>query len=317
MEYFVDDIIDGKSLTLTEYLDILLDDNYHKVYPHNCFPSNEMFEEFLAIVKDIPDAKIKKIIYRFIIKEGAYGSNILQRKWIIENKENFKNIYEIWPIYTNRLIRLGKPWEGLTWLLDLLPEYPKDVINVLDSFFKIYCQFIPDDVMSGLSDIDQIIRAKYFEVDRPIDILYNLTSDEFECLIAEIYEEMGYEVELTKQTHDNGIDIIAKNMGIAKKEIILIQCKKYREKITVKDIRELIGVTEINNATKGVFCTTSDYTVSAKKMLKKYNRLEMLNGKEIVRLCNEYLDINWPIKIGVISRKYQKTKEGDTTNDPN
>jgi restriction system protein len=119
---------------------------------------------------------------------------------------------------------------------------------------------------------------------------------------------MGYEVELTKKTHDNGIDIIARNNDIAKKEMIIIQCKKYREKIKVKDIRELIGVVEVNNATKGVFCTTSDYTISSKNMLKKYNRLELLNGKEIVKLCNEYLETNWPIKIGTISHKYQKIK---------
>jgi restriction system protein len=305
MEYFVNDIIDGNSLTLNEFLNILLNENYQKLYPNNCFPSNEMLEEFIKTIKNTSDKDIKKIIFRFLIHEGTYRDNVLHKESIMENKELFRNISEKYPIYTNRLL-LGKPWEGLTWLLDLLPHYPKDVITVLDSFFKVYCQFLPDDVIFGLSNIDQIIRAKYFEVDHPIEVLYNLSSEEFEYLIAELYEEMGYEIELTKKTHDNGIDIIAMNNGIAKKEMIIIQCKKYREKITVKDIRELIGIIEINNATKGVFCTTSDYTSSSKKMLRKYNRLEMLNGIEIVKLCNKHLETNWPIKIGTIFQKHQK-----------
>lgn len=306
MEYIVDDIIDGNSLTLNEYLNILLSKNYLKVYPNKCFPSTKMLEEFLKAVKNTPDNDIKKIIFRFLVHEGAYGTSFWHKESILTNKEFYKDISENFPIYTNRLIKFGKPWEGLTWVIDLLPDYPRDVINVLNSFFKIYCQFIPDDVMFGFSNIDQIIRAKYFEIDRPLDILYNLSPYEFEYLIAELYEEMGYKVALTKKTHDGGIDVIATNNDIAKKEMILIQCKRQRKEIDVKDIRELIGVVETNNATKGVFCTTSDYTGDSEKYLEKYNRLELLNGKKIVKLCNEYLEINWPIKIGTISQKYQK-----------
>jgi restriction system protein len=136
MEYFVNDVIDGNSLTLNEFLDILINGNYLKLYPNNCFPSNKMLEEFLKIVKNMPDKDIKKIIFRFLIKEGTYGLDGLHKEYIMKNKENYKNSYEIYPIYTNRLVFLGKPWEGLTWLLDLLPDYPKDVINVLDSFLK-------------------------------------------------------------------------------------------------------------------------------------------------------------------------------------
>jgi restriction system protein len=125
-------------------------------------------------------------------------------------------------------------------------------------------------------------------------------------LVAELYENMGYDIELTKKTHDNGIDIIATNNDIAKKEKILIQCKKTQKNITVKDIREFTGIIELNNATKGAFYTTSDYTSFAKKILITYNRLEMINGKEIIKLFNAHLDSNWPIKIGTISQKYRR-----------
>jgi len=266
MEYYVNDIIDGNSLTLDEYLEMLLSKNYSKVYPNHCFPSNEMFDEFISKIKSISDKDIKRIISRFIVRQGAYSENTFHRELIKGNKERFLDLYENFPIYAMRLLYLGKPWEGLTWTLDLLSIYPKDFLNVLNTFSKIYCQFLPDDVLFGLSNIDGIIRAKYFEMDRPIDILYNLSPEEFEYLIAELFSEMGYNVELTKKSHDGGVDIIAINNSVAKKEYILIQCKRYKEKnICVNDIRALRGVVAEMNATKGIFCTSSDYTVHSKK----------------------------------------------------
>lgn len=311
MEYFVDDIIDGTTLTLSEYLNILFSKNYKKMYPNNYFPTDEMLNEYLEIIHNVSNNDIKKIIFRFLVQEGAYGIDNLHREQLKKDRDLLIELHNDFPIYTKRLYYLGKPWEGLTWVLDLLPYYPRDVLNIIDSFTKIYCQFLPDSVMKGFSDIDQIIRAKYFENYHPIEILYNLSSYEFECVIAELYNAMKYEVELTKITHDNGIDIIAKNNDVAKKEMIVIQCKKHKQKITVKDVRELVGVIELNNATKGVFCTSSDYTNEAKKLSRSYNRIELLNAKEIIKLCNEYFEVNWPIKIGKFAQKYRGGKKND------
>ena len=131
MKYFVNDIIDGNSLTLDKYLEILLSKKYKKLYPNNCFPSNEMLDSFLANIKNIPDSVIKQIIFRFIVKEGAYGTNILHRKIIFENKGNYELLNEDYPIYTQRLIKLGKPWEGLT--IELM-ELEKSNIRVAEFF---------------------------------------------------------------------------------------------------------------------------------------------------------------------------------------
>ena len=117
---------------------------------------------------------------------------------------------------------------------------------------------------------------------------------------------MKYDVRITKRSHDNGIDVIAKNSKPAKKELILIQCKRYKQNIISKDVRDLAGVVEMNNATKGIFCTCGDYTRPAKKYLEKYNRIELLNGNDIIKLCNKYLGTGWPIKIGVYTQKYQR-----------
>jgi len=173
MKYYTENIIDGNSLTLKEYLNILLNGDYKKLYPNNCFPSNDMIEEYLKLIKNASDEEIKKIIFRFIIHEGGYGLNRLHINYLKKNKELAKDINKYHPIYLNRLLHLGKPWEGLTWIIDLLPDHPKDVLKITDSFFKIYCLYLPDNVMFGLSNIDQIVRAKYLNVDHSIEILYD------------------------------------------------------------------------------------------------------------------------------------------------
>jgi restriction system protein len=307
MEYYIDGIIDGNTLTLDEYLEIVLHKDYKKVYPNNCFPSNKLLDEYISRIKEFDDKKVKQLLYRYLIQEGSYGSDELYKELLIKDKIALKNIDKNSPLYLRRLLfTKHKTWEGITWILDLLPSYPKDAINIIDCFFKIYCIMLPDDVTFGLSNCTEIIRARYLEFKHPIDVLLNLSPYEFESLIAELFNEMGYKVNLTKRTHDDGIDILAVNKNITKVEKVIIQCKRYKKNISVKDIRELIGVVEIEKATKGIFCTSSSFTNSAIKLQKESNRVELISGQDIIKLCNEHLGGNWPVKI---STYFYKNKE--------
>jgi restriction system protein len=308
MEYYLDDIIDGNSLTLDEYLDMLLNGNFRKIYPNNCFPNNGMLEEYTSRINTYKEFDIKKVLFRFLVHGGSYGKDKWTKEFLKNNKENINAINEQHPIYLRRLIK-NIPWEGITWIIDLLPNFPKDAINVVDSFFKIYCQILPDDVLVGLSEVNEIIRARYYNNEQPINILKEMTPYEFEALIAALYNEMGYDTQLTKKSHDDGVDVIANGKNIGHKELLFIQCKKYKSKINVKDIRELLGIIEVKNATKGVFCTTSDYTYDARKFSIKTNRIELLNGKVIVKLCNEYLGTKWPIRISTYLFEYENKKK--------
>jgi restriction system protein len=306
MKYFVDDIIDGRSVTLKEFISILLSSNIPKIFPNNCFPTNEMFDEYIETIQIRSDDEIKEIIKRFIVQEGTYGTDGVRLQTISQNNEWLDKIRENYPLHFNRLLGKKNVWEGITWIIDLLPRHPQNAINVIDAFFAVYCQILPDNVLVGLSQVNEIIRAKYYFANHPLDVLHNLTPIEFESLIAELYNDMGYEIQLTKKSYDGGIDVIAVNKTIGKNEEVLIQCKRYSNNVGVKDIRELLGVVENYKATKGVFCTSSSYSSSAFKFAKNSNRLELLDGRNIINLCNEYFGSNWPNKIGVYMYKYGK-----------
>jgi restriction endonuclease Mrr len=102
-------------------------------------------------------------------------------------------------------------------------------------------------------------------------ILYKLLPREFEEFIAEIWEKLGYKVELTTQTRDGGRDIVAvRSLEVATR--ILIECKRYepRRKISVSLVRSLYGVKVHDQATKAVLATTSTFTKDAKAFIRAH-----------------------------------------------
>lgn len=297
MKYYSDDIIDGTSLNLNEFLQMLFT-KPDKIYPNNCFPTNELLDEYINTISDRSDDEVKNVINHFIVHEGSYGSDQLHLELMKKNKEYLQNIKSHHRQYLKRFLLKKPVWEGITWILDLLPSFPHEAINVIDGFFLAYCMILPDNVVFGLSNVNELIRAKFYDKEQPIKVLYDLSPLEFESVIAELFEHMGYSVELTKRSYDGGIDVIIEKDIASKKERTFIQCKKYKNTIGVKDVRELLGVVEDKKATKGILCTCSDFSRSAIKLSNNNSRIELLSGKQITRLCNEYFGSNWPIKIG-------------------
>ena len=84
---------------------------------------------------------------------------------------------------------------------------------------------------------------------------YNHIKDfEFEDKIGEIFQELGYDVNVTQKSSDGGVDVIIKKDNIIK----CVQCKHYHENHAVKidDIRALWGVREDFNASGVIMVTT-------------------------------------------------------------
>ena len=57
--------------------------------------------------------------------------------------------------------------------------------------------------------------------------MYELSPREFEKIIAELFKKLGYEVELTKQTRDGGVDIYIAEKTDLGKFLFLVECKHY------------------------------------------------------------------------------------------
>lgn len=103
------------------------------------------------------------------------------------------------------------------------------------------------------------------------DMMYELTSREFEKMIAELYQKLGYSVKLTKQTRDGGKDIYLAYKNDIGSFLYLVECKKYAKDnpVGVGIIRGLYGVQNLENekVTGSIIATTSYFTSDAKQYI--------------------------------------------------
>jgi HJR/Mrr/RecB family endonuclease len=113
----------------------------------------------------------------------------------------------------------------------------------------------------------------------------------FEELVAELWDGFGYEVELTKQTRDRGMDVIA----IKRREVavrFLIQCKRPdpTNPVRVGAVRELHSVKTSEHATKGILATTTYFTRDAKILFEQHPwELERKDFEDIKEWIAQYL----------------------------
>ena len=125
----------------------------------------------------------------------------------------------------------------------------------------------PPEIVEVTFDFQRLINETSL---RP-EVVFGLTGRQFEELIAELWKLFGYDVELTKRTHDCGHDIVAVRGGEAALRF-LIECKRYKpsQKVGISLIRALYGVTEHEGATKGILATTSSFTHPASEFLQDH-----------------------------------------------
>lgn len=102
---------------------------------------------------------------------------------------------------------------------------------------------------------------------------YQLTGTEFEIVMTEIYNKLGYKVERTQSTRDGGKDIIIRKPEILGDFIYYVECKKHEAKdpIGVGIIRSFVGTVNTDRVNGGILATTSYFSRDAKKFISENN----------------------------------------------
>jgi restriction system protein len=107
--------------------------------------------------------------------------------------------------------------------------------------------------------------------------LYNDLSDqEFEFAVAELFRLQGFEARVTNRSNDRGIDVYLKKND----QRAAVQCKQYKENIGPAQIREFIGAIHGAGLQQGYFVTTSDYSKMSQEAANKSNyTIHLVNGR--------------------------------------
>jgi restriction system protein len=309
--------IDVSKYCLNDWLEIVFNPPKDKLFISNEFPSDKVKQEYLNTIHLRSDEEVKILLLKFLMWSGTIPMDELHLQNMIWDKDNRPKMFEVksklmffkrlFNYYKNKGKSVVLPWEGITWILDLLPHWPNKALEALDSYILAHAQLFPDSGYSGHCEAEEIIRAKFIgfpqNTDEYVAELKRITPHEFEFLIQGLYDKMEYKTKLTKQTRDGGKDIIAVKNKPSRKEKLLIECKNYNSKIGVDKLRNLLGVVSSEKANKGVLVSTSMFTKTAKRFSKDNPRIEIIDCQQLVLLLNEYLGSNWPLKIDTHVRR--------------
>lgn len=125
--------------------------------------------------------------------------------------------------------------------------------------------------------------------EHPEEIYRNLSSREFEEFMAQLYNKLGYNVELTQTTRDGGKDIILRKPDVLGDMIYYVECKRYKEKnkVGLDIVQRLTGIVETDKVNGGIIATTSYLSPIAERWIteNKLNyKIQMHNFKTIQNL---------------------------------
>jgi len=86
-----------------------------------------------------------------------------------------------------------------------------------------------------------------------------LTGYDFEQFIANFFKKMGYVVDMTPQSRDQGADLIIKH----KNDTIVVQVKNYAQSVPNSAIQQVVASKKYYKANKAMAITTSFFTPAA------------------------------------------------------
>jgi restriction system protein len=120
-----------------------------------------------------------------------------------------------------------------------------------------------------------------------LTVLQSLSPAGFERLCQRLLREAGFsEVNVTGRTGDGGIDgngVLQINELMSFK--VLFQCKRYRQSVKVKEVRDFRGALS-GRTDKGIFITTSSFTADAEREAMREGAIpvELVDGERLTAL---------------------------------
>jgi restriction system protein len=115
--------------------------------------------------------------------------------------------------------------------------------------------------------------------------LASLSPESFEEFVAELFEALGYAVEQTGGTGDEGADLRLRRKDL----LAIVQCKyNKRGVVGSPELQRFLGTIHHTRSHKGFFVTTSTFSLAAEKFVADHP-IELVDGPRLVELVQEAL----------------------------
>lgn len=197
-------------------------------------------------------------------------------------------------------LQVAKDVTNILSILKTIPDYEEQKALLAEIFPSSITEYeleqedydnSKSDKQTVLKETDRIKRI-ITDIYQNNLVLFDLHSREFEEMIAELLRSQGFEVQLTKQTRDNGYDILALQTIVGHTPIkSLVECKRYREdrKIGVEIVRSFMDVIRTEQANKGIIITTSYFSRdSIAKQIQNPYLLDLRDKDKVLEWVTTY-----------------------------
>lgn len=238
----------------------------------------EMIEikQHIKVIEKINIIDIEKAM-EFINLENTYHKLEKMKKRREENLEEESSIEEGLIAYA---------------IIDILEENLDfdTMLEILNSSHEIYQSFYEKyERLQAKKDKERFLKGDFSREEelqkQEIEYLNIETGFEFEEYVAKLYGKLGYKVEVTKKSKDQGADIIAYKNNMK----YVIQAKFYSNPVGNKAVQEVVAAIGMYKANKGIVVTNSSFTPSAIE-LAKANQIELVDANKIEVLKSTILE---------------------------
>ncbi|HUZ25728.1 MAG TPA: restriction endonuclease [Streptosporangiaceae bacterium] len=120
--------------------------------------------------------------------------------------------------------------------------------------------------------------------------LMDLTPNEFEALIQNLFTRMGLEARQTRPSRDGGVDCVAWDPRPIFGGKVVIQAKRYKNTVGVSAVRDLFGTLQNEGASKGILVTTSGYGQASFEFAQN-KPIELIDGSNLLYLLAEHASV--------------------------
>lgn len=124
-------------------------------------------------------------------------------------------------------------------------------------------------------------------------ILEELEWRDLERTVAEIFDGLGFRVELTPSSKDGGKDVVLECWVQGQQQQYIVEIKHWRSRVRVGggDVRDFLNVIVREDRNGGLFLSTYGFCDNAFEQLSEIDRQKLRFGSEekIVALCRTYV----------------------------
>lgn len=233
------------------------------------------FESLACEKYDIPDYLCRTVSYLLLVDaakekfgkmwEQEYRSNLDDRK-----ADSIDSYISNCVMDDTISIQDLKGMMLLSW--QLLRDYPETIQDILSAY-----SYVHDIVAKATEEkrkrvfADRIFGQQTKDIDSEqritIDDIDLMTGTEFEQFIADHFRRMGYSASVTKQSGDQGVDIIAEKNGIR----IGIQAKCYGGAVGNAAVQEVVAGKNYYHVDKVMVITNNYFTPAAIQLAQANN----------------------------------------------